>query len=1616
MNPRNVIIAVKGCAIAGKNMCDEINREWFEKLRKSNEHDWETFNKPQWRNFFNSIIDKYSDRAHFVYEFLQNADDAEATEADMVLYPDKLVFTHNGIKRFTLSNPDTLEDDRRNGLLGDINSITYVSFSSKTSELELRSNKIGKFGIGFKSVFQYTQAPHIYDNPYCFKIKNLIIPILLDDKEYQQEGKTVFVIPFDRDDISQEDAFLHILQEMKEMEYPQLFLNHINTISWKTSDDSDGGKIEKIVDDKRLKRWRGISTTFYNLKDSNGDRKALMMSRMVDLGNVGKQKISVCYFLDEKGQIITKERPYVHCFFPTKQKIDTCFAIHAPFELTDSREGIKRDSEINKALFRHVGDLAAESLGILRHIGIVINRGKPMILGDNILDIMRHDLGRIYPKPRYSWETPNPDTKIFEECYKNEFHYMDLFLSRNNRYLSLTKGWWAPKEIQRLLDKKSLNSLTMECEDFILCSLDRNGIKGTFFDINVLDDEKFASLITSRFMKSRSEEWLEMFYDYVVTKRLTEIYMLNFKEETKGVMRTAPIIKTKDGDFVAPFKDGVINVYFGDDSGIVNIVDPELYEKSESLRKLVETIGVTSPTMLALLRNRIEQQGSNNKEEENKLLANIMKYYRNASERDKEELLKMIRDRYRLHCNKVNNSGNNTSCLVSVNQIYRENEDTRRYFNVTDGDAYFLDMTYYEEALKEMGKEDFEDFLSVIKIKQRPQVRDNKINISKEDARYNYDIKGNNHQKSIHIIEGLEGVLQSLEYNEADEALSHYVWNLLCYYENIERERLFRSDYMSYTYRISKIKDLGESTMVNMLRESKWLLVDGKKKCPEDGIYREDLIRNGYQENEIVMAALDVQKSPNAQEQEAISKMSEESQEAYKLGKLMQKLGIKDPEEIKEFASKLKEEKSQRKLEEAKRNSGGPSPVSDYIDRRQDPLSGDDFRNSGETRPEKKHSGNEKVADAFEDFDDKVNMLRKDLIEIESLRDTVKNAERYSYAWMKALMELEVRAHGNTDDNGKKSIRIEFWTLGFSAERDDILILKEASRSIPSSLEDIDGIPVSFIMKGGSREVVNFNAASVKDNTLILKGGKESVPIISRLRENKTLVDRALINMDKPIEIIKNWKSLLGNMSLKDNDSLKQELRNDLRFIFGPPGTGKTTRLAEKIKKIIALNDSCRILVLAPTNSACDVLTEKILDMHLDDDAWLWRFMSTMSPRVEQSTTVHDRESDIVSERQVCLISTFARYAFDGFIDNRDKLNQLHWDYIIIDEASMVPLYQIISVVRKGTDCDNIIIAGDPFQIEPIVKMEEWKFENIYTMINLQDFVHPTTEPKDFSVECLTTQYRSIPAIGNIYSHYKYGGLLQHARTAESHRELHTGLSDNPLNIISFPVTDDSVFAARRIGGSNIQVYSAIFASELVNFIAKNIASDNPEEYVRVGVIGPYGEEIDTIQKLFSQRYSPGRNVDVMFGTTHSFQGNECDIVIVVANPPASGMVRAAEKTFINRPNILNVAVSRAKDYLYLVMPDKSYRYFDQMVELKTLGAIMDQNHCGYYSSSKIEAMMFGTEHFIEANTFVTSHQTTNVYSGYSVKYEVHMDEDNIDITVNLGNNDLIKAAGTPVS
>ena len=115
----------------------------------------------------------------------------------------------------------------------------------------------------------------------------------------------------------------------------------------------------------------------------------------------------------------------------------------------------------------------------------------------------------------------------------------------------------------------------------------------------------------------------------------------------------------------------------------------------------------------------------------------------------------------------------------------------------------------------------------------------------------------------------------------------------------------------------------------------------------------------------------------------------------------------------------------------------------------------------------------------------------------------------------------------------------------------------------------------------------------------------------------------------------------------------------------------------------------------------------------------------------------------------------------------------------------------MITRIKRPLLPKKFIIAGDPFQIEPIASEESWKDENIYKMVQLDSFKSPSTIPHQYPVKLLTTQYRSVPAVGEIFSKFAYDGILKHHRSSESQRPLNVGddLGIETLNIIKYPVS-----------------------------------------------------------------------------------------------------------------------------------------------------------------------------------------------------------------------------------
>jgi AAA domain len=501
----------------------------------------------------------------------------------------------------------------------------------------------------------------------------------------------------------------------------------------------------------------------------------------------------------------------------------------------------------------------------------------------------------------------------------------------------------------------------------------------------------------------------------------------------------------------------------------------------------------------------------------------------------------------------------------------------------------------------------------------------------------------------------------------------------------------------------------------------------------------------------------------------------------------------------------------------------------------------------------------------------------------------------------------------------------------------------------------------------------------------------------------------ARIDVQNPSFLLSALLERYQLLALPDLYDMKANLPSNIEFVFGPPGTGKTTHLAESmLLPLMRSRGDKHILVLAPTNKAADVLTTRILEKMGDDPGykdWLVRFGTCSDERIEKAGVWRDRTFDLNKLTRSIVVTTVARYAYDGFSSDNGKLFERDWDYIVIDEASMIPIFSIVYPLFNCKPA-KFVIAGDPFQIEPIMALEQWKDENIYTLVGLNrpgSFKSPKTEPHAFPITNLSTQYRSIPSIGKIFSLFTYDGVLKHHRDETSQQELLIdGITVKALNLIKFPVSKyESIYRAKRLAsGTPYQTYSALFSFEFLRYLVGQLRKNHSgEKNFKIGLIAPYRAQANIINKLVDSWKDKPAKISVQVGTIHGFQGDECDIIISVFNPPPN--ISRSSQMFLNKQNILNVAISRARDYLFIIMPDKETDNVWNLFRLAEIEKYVRQSEAfSEHASCEVEHTLFGNKNFLEENTFVTGHQMVNVYERAEKCYEVRSDELSVDIQV----------------
>jgi hypothetical protein len=528
----------------------------YEKIREENiaRYGWDT-----------AVLDLlgrlYSERTHFIFELIQNAEDAGATELAFELFADRLELRHDG-RPFTEA---------------DVRGVCGVGQSGKSGDL----TAIGKFGIGFKSVYAYTRSPRISSGDEHFRIENYVRPFPVEPPLAQ--AGTLFVFPFDHDTVPAAVAAREIAAALTAIR-PRilLFLRSIERLRVEGA-GGPGPAIERSVIERSVtERPAAGGPGPRRVTLSSGGRPAeewlIWHRQAVELA----PPVEIA-FRAMGGRLVPCESSPLIVSFPTEKETFLGFLMQGPYRTTPARDNVPGHDPSNQLLVRETATLLCDVLRQLRDEGLLTVD----VLTTLPLDAARFAAGSEF-RPLFDAVgealVTEPLTPVADGGYGVT---VDLALGGPEVHELLTPGQLgalagADRPV-RFADESITEHLTPVLWHYL-----RDEI-----GIDEITPEAVVALVTGEFLAEQPDEWITRFYAFLYA------HSALWREA-----RAKPIIRLEDGSQAVPFD--------GEDRPVVYLPGPAPFISGSSLptvrraiarspaaRPFLEALNLTEPDLIA---------------------------------------------------------------------------------------------------------------------------------------------------------------------------------------------------------------------------------------------------------------------------------------------------------------------------------------------------------------------------------------------------------------------------------------------------------------------------------------------------------------------------------------------------------------------------------------------------------------------------------------------------------------------------------------------------------------------------------------------------------------------------------------------------------------------------------------------------------------------------------------------------------------------------------------------------------------------------------------------------------------------------------------------------------
>lgn len=649
------------------------------------------------RRALERIIQLYTDKSHFVYELLQNAEDAEAKSIRFIQYPDKLEVFHDG-KPFTSANLQGLCD---------------IGKSDKVDNL----NQIGEFGVGFKSVFGICDTVRLYSDPDHFResIESDAVPFAVEILDFTRpedipeellpkEYTTKFVFPYTVGQTFSGFSTIMALNDTLSRKLQNLgittllFMKNLELIEYQIEIGGNLLKGEYLLDKTEINDHCMMVSALGTSEQQNAGGDAdeiisyLKFSRHIE--KYAQRTVDIAFPIrinkDGTYQCIKTLSPYVSVYFPTETESKLDFIVQGPYRTTPNRSSIPADDEDNILLAQETATLLRQSILELKET-----------------EKLNMSFIKALPISEERFESFNLFLPLYETV-RELFCSTAVIPSKSGKYV-FAKYAKIPRQ-ERLATVFTDSLLTQLINDghqyywlpTFLTETNReykpvlDYMTGDIH-ISVIRPEDLRAYIASnpKFLPEQTDDWIVELYG--IFENIPAAFS---KTRYETNMTTANIVKTAAGVFAAPFrregKAYIPNVFLPSPkihSTDIHFVDQALYERCRHF--FDDILQLQKPNEYEFLIKDIEKRYKHgyafDAEQHIEDIKALLKYVQ--YEEYEDEVSRIIREILVLRC--TDGKMRSTHATRIFLPITPEGINIEAYYRNTGQNVSFVDLDFY---------------------------------------------------------------------------------------------------------------------------------------------------------------------------------------------------------------------------------------------------------------------------------------------------------------------------------------------------------------------------------------------------------------------------------------------------------------------------------------------------------------------------------------------------------------------------------------------------------------------------------------------------------------------------------------------------------------------------------------------------------------------------------------------------------------------------------------------------------------------------------------------------------------------------------------------------------